>query len=77
MVPRNSGQSYEIVLRADTDEAPISLDSVSDANEATLALHVQLQRLKREGTAGELVLLNRKADHPHLDGNPVLRLPLG
>lgn len=58
MARRNLWKLYEIALRTDTDETAITLESVSNADEATLAFHMQLQRLKREGTVGELVLLN-------------------
>jgi hypothetical protein len=77
MARRKQSRSYEIVLLPAADEAPIPLESLRDANEATLAFHTQLQRLKREGTAGELVLLNRDSRDPLLDEGPVLRLPLG
>ncbi len=70
-------KSYEIILRTDTEDAPIPLESVDDADEATLAFHQQLQRLKREGTTGELVLLNRDGHDELLEGGLVLRLPLG
>lgn len=55
-----SGRSrkFEIVFRPDTDEAAIPLESVSDANQATMVFHAQAQRLMREGTPGELVIVN-------------------
>ena len=77
MARTNLGKSYDIVLRTATDEAPVSLESVSDANAATLAFHTQYQRLTSEGTTGELVLLNRHDHNQRFDENPVLRLPLG
>ncbi len=77
MARRKVSKSYEIVLRPDTDGAPIALESVHDANEATLAFHTQLQRLKREGTTGELLLLNSDGNNQPLAGGAVLRLPLG
>ncbi len=77
MAPRKQWKSYEIVLRPGTDEAPIPLESVHDANEATLAFHMQLQRLKREGTTGELVLLNGDGHNESFAGGALLRLPLG
>jgi hypothetical protein len=69
-------KSYDIVLRTPTGEAPVPLESVSDADEATLAFHMQFERLTLEGTTGELVLLNRHGQNPRLDQSPVLRLPL-
>jgi hypothetical protein len=69
-------KSYEIVLRTAADEAPIPLESVRDANEATLAFHMQLQRLKREGTTGELVLLNSDGHNQPFAEGALLRLPL-
>ena len=67
---------FEIVLRPDSDEGPIPLESVGDANQATLAFHAQVQRLMREGTPGELVLVNRHGNEGCLEGNAVLRQPL-
>ena len=77
MERRNLNKSFDIVLRSDSDEAPIALESVSDANEATLAFHLQLQRLACEGTTGELVLLNRNGNDRRLGESPVLRLRIG
>ena len=77
MKRRNPSKSYDIVLRSDPDAAPISLESVSDANEATLAFHIQMQRLACEGTTGELVLLNRIGNDRRLGESPVLRLRIG
>jgi hypothetical protein len=77
MEGRNLGKSFDIVLRSDSAEAPIPLESVSDANEATLAFHMQLQRLTCEGTTGELVLFNRNANDRRLEEGPVLRLRIG
>ena len=67
---------FEIVFRPDSDEAPIPLESVGDANQATIAFHAQVQRLIREGTPGELVIMNRHGNQESLEGNAVLRQPL-
>jgi hypothetical protein len=67
---------FEIIFRPDTDEAPIPLESVVDANQATMAFHAQVQRLMREGTPGELVIMNHHDKHGSHDGNAVLRQPL-
>ena len=77
MERRNLSKSFDVVLRSDSDEAPIPLESVGDANEATLAFHLQLQRLACEGTTGELVLLNRNGHDQRLGESPVLRLRIG
>jgi hypothetical protein len=69
-------RKFEIVFRPDTDEAPISLELVSDANQATMVFHAQAQRLKREGTPGELVIVNRHGSQDSLEGSAVLRQPL-
>ena len=66
---------FEIVFRPDTDEAPIPLESVVDANQATMAFHAQVQRLMREGTPGELVIMTTMATG-FPEGNAVLRQPL-
>ena len=77
MERRNLGRSFHIILRPGSDEPPIPLESVSDANEATLAFHMQLQRLTCAGTTGELVLFNQNGHDQGRDERPVLRLRLG
>ena len=67
---------FEIVFRPDTDEAPIPLESVADANQATMVFHAQVQRLMREGTPGELVIMNHHGQQGSHEGNAVLRQPL-
>jgi hypothetical protein len=67
---------FEIVFHPDTEEAPIPLESVSDANQATMVFHAQAQRLKREGTPGELVIVNRHGSQDSLEGSAILRQPL-
>jgi hypothetical protein len=69
-------QIFEIVFRPDSDEAPIPLESVGDANQATMAFHAQAQRLMREGTPGELVIMNRHGNQGSVEGSAVLRQPL-
>ena len=67
---------FEIVFRPDADEAPISLESVVDANQATIAFHAQVQRLMREGAHGELVIMNHQGSQGSHEGKAVLRQPL-
>ena len=67
---------FEIVFRPDTDEEPIALESVVDADQATMVFHDQFQRLMREGTPGELVLMNHHDHQGSPEGNAVLRQPL-
>jgi hypothetical protein len=67
---------FEIVFRPDTDEAPIPLESAVDANQATMVFHAQVQRLMREGTPGELVVMNSHDPHGFPEGDTVLRQPL-
>jgi hypothetical protein len=67
---------FEIIFRPDSDEAPIPLESVLDANQATMAFHAQVQRLMREGTPGELVIMNHYGNQGSLEGSAVLRQPL-
>ncbi len=67
---------FEIIFRPDSDEAPIPLESVGDANQATMAFHAQVQRLMREGTPGELVIMNRRGSQDSVEGSAVLRQPL-
>jgi hypothetical protein len=67
---------FEIIFRPDTDEAPIPLESAGDADQATMAFHAQVQRLKREGTSGELVVMNHHGSQGSVEGSAVLRQPL-
>ncbi len=67
---------FEIIFRPDTDEAPIPLESVGDADQATMAFHAQVQRLMREGTPGELVIMNHHGNQGSHEGSAVLRQPL-
>jgi hypothetical protein len=67
---------FEIIFRPDSDEAPIPLESVVDADQATMAFHAQVQRLMREGTPGELVIMNHPGNQGSHEGNAVLRQPL-
>jgi hypothetical protein len=41
-----------------------------------MAFHAQVQRLMREGTPGELVVMNHQGKHGSHDGSAVLRQPL-
>ena len=67
---------FEIVFRPDSDEAPVPLESVGDAKQATMLFHAQVQRLMREGTPGELVIMNHHGDSGSHEGSAVLRQPL-
>ena len=69
-------RTFEIIFRPDTDQAPIPLESVVDANQATMVFHTQFRRLMREGTPGELVIMNSHDTHGTPEGNDVLRQPL-
>jgi hypothetical protein len=69
-------RKFEIVFRPDTDEAPIPLESVFDADQATMVFHAQAQRLMREGTPGELVIMNCHGNQGPLEGSAVLRQPV-
>jgi hypothetical protein len=69
-------RKFEIVFHPDADEAPIPLESVVDANQATVLFHAQFQRLMREGTPGELVIMNHNDRQGSAEGNAVLRQPL-
>ena len=73
---RGRARIFEIVFRPDTDEAPIPLESVSDADQATMVFHAQAQRLMREGTPGELVIMNHHGNQGSLEGRAVLRQPV-
>ena len=67
---------FEIVFRPDSDEAPVPLESAGDANQATMAFHAQVQRLMREGTPGELVIMNSNGNQASPEGSAILRQPL-
>ena len=67
---------FEIIFRPDTDEALIPLELVVDANQATMMFHAQVQRLMREGTPGELVIMNHHDRQGPHEGAAVLRQPV-
>ena len=69
-------RTFEIIFCPDTDEAPIPLESAVDANQATMAFHAQAQRLMREGTPGELVIMNRQGNQDSFEGSALLRQPV-
>jgi len=75
-VPSGRVRRFEIIFRPDSEEAPIPLESVGDANQATMLFHAQAQRLMREGTPGELIIMNHHGDSGSHEGNAVLRQPL-
>ena len=77
IVRSGRARTFEIVFRPESDGAPVPLESVVDANQATMAFHAQVQRLMHEGTPGELVIMNRHGNHDSLQGSAVLRQPLG
>jgi hypothetical protein len=47
---------FEIVWRTSPAEEPIVLRSAADANEATMAFHEELARLRRQDATGELMM---------------------
>jgi len=70
-------RKFEIVFHPESDGDPVPLESVVDANQATMAFHAQVQRLMREGTPGELVIMNRPGNKQgSAEGSAVLRQPL-
>jgi hypothetical protein len=75
-VRRGQVRRFEIIFRPDTDEAPIPLESAGDANQATVVFHAQFRRLMREGTPGELVIVNHHDRPGSAEGIAVLRQPL-
>ena len=70
-------RTFEIIFRPDTDQGPIPLESAADANQATMVFHAQFRRLMREGTPGELVIVNHHDRRDSSEGIAVLRQPLG
>jgi len=62
---------FDVVFEAPLANERIVLQSVTDANEATLAFHEELRRLRVLRATGELLVRNR--DHADY---PLLRLPL-
>ena len=62
---------FEIVWKPSPAEAPIVLRSAIDGNEATMAFHEELARLRTQEATGELFM--RKGDRVH---PPLLRQPL-
>jgi hypothetical protein len=62
---------FEIVWQAASADAPIVLQSAADANEATVAYHEELARLRMQEAPGELLVRNGDRVRP-----PLLRQPL-
>jgi hypothetical protein len=62
---------FEIVWQPSPSEAPIVLRSAVDANEATMAFHEELARLRSQEATGELFM--RKGDSAR---HPLVRQPL-
>jgi hypothetical protein len=62
---------FEIVWQPSPAEAPIVLRSAVDANEATMAFHEELARLRSQEATGELFI--RKGDRAR---HPLMRQPL-
>ena len=62
---------FEIVWQPSSAEAPTVLRSAVDANEATLAFHEELARLRTQEATGALFM--RKGDRA---GRPLVRQPL-
>ena len=66
-------RSFFVLTRT---KARVPLESAGDANQATMVFHAQVQRLMREGTPGELVLVNHNDRQGSSEGCVVLRQPL-
>ena len=62
---------FEIVWQPSPAEAPTVLRSAVDANEATLAFHEELARLRTQEATGELFM--RKGDRAR---HPLVRQPI-
>lgn len=68
---RQPAHTFEIILKLPAPGKPIALRSTSDPNQATMAFHTELQRLKQERTEGELIVVQHGGQE-----QAVLRLPL-
>lgn len=68
---RPPSNTFEIMLKLPATEKPIALRATSDPNQATMAFHTELQRLKQERTEGELIVVQRRGEDL-----AVLRQPL-
>ena len=62
---------FEVVLQSSSADEPIVLRTATDPNEATMAFHQELQRLRTQGATGEVLM--RIDDQPQ---RPLLRQPL-
>jgi len=71
MPRRRPSHRFEVVWQTASAGDPVVLRSFADPDHATLAFHEELQRLTRQGAAGELHM--RK---PHGAPSPLLRQPL-
>ena len=69
---RQSSHPFEIVVQAAPRAEPVFVQSAENADEATALFHAAAARLRAQGVAGELVVVNRRRGR-----KPVLRQPLG
>jgi hypothetical protein len=51
---------FAIVFRADDAAAPVVLQSARDADGATVAFHIEKQRLTRRRVVGDLLLVHQQ-----------------
>jgi hypothetical protein len=62
---------FEIVWQISPDSRPVVLQSVTDANAATIAFGEELSRLQRQAAPGEVLVQTGAGDQ-----RPLLRQPL-
>ena len=68
---RHSSHPFEIIVQAASRAEPVFVQSAENADEATALFHAVAARLRGQGVAGELVVVNRRRGR-----KPVLRQPL-
>ena len=66
---------YEIVFHPAVDQPPTMLDSVADANAATVAFHAAVGLLLARRQVGEVHLIKANDDRWLLLRQPVRRIP--
>ena len=71
MVVHQPVHQFEVLLQASSAAEPLVLWSGSDSNEATMAFHEELRRLRTQGATGDVLV--RSHDHGH---RQLLRQPL-
>jgi hypothetical protein len=71
MAIHQPSHQYEVLQQASSAAEPIVLWSGSDSNEATMAFHEELRRLRTEGATGDVLVQRLDPGHRCLVRQPL------